>query len=168
MTGPAPLEIVVVTVPGTETTPEVLHVLDVVEGQAGVTVVDMALVCRDADGTVRRLELPDPPLEARHADTGPGRSAGGGPAHGVRGERSVRDERFAASPLIGEEDVAEIAELVEPGALAVAAVVEHTWSSRIAEAAEAARGQVVAVARIGLVPEDPSVLDELIGLAPIG
>ncbi|HEX6877392.1 MAG TPA: hypothetical protein VF165_17180, partial [Nocardioidaceae bacterium] len=65
-------------------------------------------------------------------------------------------------------DAAEIAELVEPGGCAVTAVLEHTWSATLAEAAEAARGQVVAVARIGPVPEDPSALDELIGLTRAG
>lgn len=149
MTGPAPLEIVVLTFPGTEMTPAMLTVLDVVEAQQGVTVLDLAVICRDADGTVRRLELPEPPAEA-------------GPAP------LSRQERYGSSTLIGEDDAAEIAELVEPGGCAIAGVVEHTWSAALAQAAEAAQGQVVAAARIGLVPENPSALDEMIGMTPVG
>jgi hypothetical protein len=169
MTGPAPLEIVVLTFPGTEMTPAMLTVLDVVEGQQGVTVVDLAVICRDADGTVRRLEPPDPPAGAptgagaRSTATG---TTGAGDDRGAA--RVSRRERYGTNLLIGEDDAAEIAELVEPGGCAIAAVVEHTWSVTLAEAAEAARGQVVAAARIGLAPEAPPGLDELIGLTPVG
>lgn len=161
MTGPAPLEIVVLTFPGTEVTPAMLDILDVIESQAGVTVLDLAVICRDDTGTVHRLELPDPPAGSH--------PAGHGPAAGKAAPaRASRHERYGSGLLIGDDDAAEIAELVEPGGCAVAAVLEHTWSAALAEAAEAARGQVVAVARIGPVPEDPSALDELIGLIRAG
>lgn len=54
----------------------------------------------------------------------------------------------ARSGLLGDEDVAEAGEALEPGTIAVLIVFENTWARRFVAAALNAGGQVVASARI--------------------
>jgi hypothetical protein len=53
-----------------------------------------------------------------------------------------------ASGLAGDEDVDELAPLVEPGKAAALVVIELAWAKRLAEAAAATGAEVLSVERI--------------------
>lgn len=54
----------------------------------------------------------------------------------------------ARSGLLGDEDLAEAAEALEPGTVAALIVYENTWAIPFVDAARRAGGQMVATARI--------------------
>lgn len=66
----------------------------------------------------------------------------------------------ARSGLLGDEDLAEAAEALEPGTVAALIVFENTWAVPFVGAAMKAGGQVVASARIPAA-EVIAALDEL-------
>jgi hypothetical protein len=123
-----PLEILVLTFPGTQPRGELLTMLAEVEARPDLNVLDVAVVRRYADGTVKAVELADLPA---------------GPAE-------VADrQRYAETRLFADEDIAEVAELVpEPDTSALAIVVEHTWPTGIAKSVRAAGGDLAATVQI--------------------
>lgn len=58
------------------------------------------------------------------------------------------DVEFAAIGLAGDEDVEELADLVEPGTTAGLVVFELAWARRLAEKVAAAGDEVLSVERI--------------------
>ena len=54
----------------------------------------------------------------------------------------------ARSGLLGDEDLADAAEALEPGTVAALIVYENTWAIPFVDAARRAGGQMVATARI--------------------
>lgn len=134
-----PLEVVVLTLPGAENQGELLAILERVEAKSDVRVVDVAMVRRFADGSVDAIELADLPEQAR----------------------TPQRQAYAASHLLNEEDLAELAVLVQDlDSSAMALVVERTWERDIAEAVRAAGGELTAAARI---PADQ--VDEVVAIA---
>lgn len=63
-------------------------------------------------------------------------------------DRSLVAFTGARSGLLGDDDVAEAAEALEPGTAAVLIVYENTWAVPFVRAARGAGGEVVASARI--------------------
>lgn len=92
-----------------------------------VRIFDLLVVVKEVDGTVSGLNLED-----LSAD-----SLGG-------------FEVFAGarSGLVGDEDVSEVAEALEPGTIAALIVYENTWAIPFVRAARDVGGEVVASARI--------------------
>lgn len=66
----------------------------------------------------------------------------------------------ARSGLLGDEDIAEAAEALEPGTAAALIVYENTWAVPFVDAALRAGGQMVATARIP-APDVIAALDAL-------
>jgi hypothetical protein len=112
--------------------------LDLVE-RGIVRIYDLMVVRKDEDGTYSGIDLTDVTSE----DIG-GFTAFAG----------------ARSGLLGEDDLAEAADAVEPGTVAVLIVYENSWAIPFVAAARRAGAEVVAAARI---PADVvnEVLDEL-------
>ncbi len=98
-------------------------VLDLLASDA-VTVVDLLVVRKDADGNVDAGELAEGVL--------PG----------------VDELGDTGAQLASEEDVATVAELLEPGSAALVAVIEHTWARSLVEALGEVGAEVVIAERI--------------------
>jgi Family of unknown function (DUF6325) len=112
--------------------------LDLVE-RGIVRIYDLLVVRKEADGSFSGVDLAD--LS----------QAGLGGFVAFTGARSG---------LIGDDDVAQAADALEPGTLGVMIIYENTWAIPFVTAARKAGAQVVASARI---PADAvmAVLDEL-------
>lgn len=100
--------------------------LDLVE-RGIVTIFDLLVVRKDEDGTFSGLEITD-----LSADQLGGVAAFAG----------------ARSGLLGDDDLAEAANALEPGTVGVLIVYENTWARSFVAATHRAGGQVVASARI--------------------
>jgi hypothetical protein len=92
-----------------------------------IRILDVALLAKDADGTVTTLELGAPD---------------GGDADGFA------DFEGASSGLIGEDDVEEAAGVLAPGTSAAVIVWENRWAAPIATALRRSGGQLVASGRL--------------------
>ncbi len=129
-----PLEVVVLTFPGAENQGELLAVLERIEAKSDVRVVDVAMVRRFADGSVDAIELAELPLAAQ----------------------TPQRQAYAATHLLNEDDITELAGLVqEPDTSAMALVVERSWELELAAEMAARGGALAGSARI---PDDQ--LDE--------
>jgi len=100
--------------------------LDLVD-QGLVTVLDLLVVQKEADGTFRGIEI-----EELTADTVGGIVAFAG----------------ARSGLLGDEDLAEAAEALAPGTVGALIVYENAWARPFVAAVRKAGGELVASARI--------------------
>jgi uncharacterized membrane protein len=91
-----------------------------------VRIYDLLVIAKHADGSVELLELTDP-----------GTDSGG-------------FEYFAGarSGLLGDEDMQEAAEAMEPGTVAALIVYENTWAIPFVAATRNAGGELIASARI--------------------
>lgn len=132
---PGPVDFLLVEFPGDvpldETAAEMLALID----SGIVSLWDLVAIRKEADGTVSGVEL------------------------------DVLHDSFTAfegsrSGLLGDEDIAEAAEALEPGTVAALIVWENTWAERFVTAAFRAGGQVAATGRIP-VAEVVEALEEL-------
>ena len=129
MTEPSigPVEYIVVHFAGNRFTGEIAPALAELVEQGLVRVIDLAVVSKDADGSVAILELQELSPEVAAAF--------------VRLEGAV-------SGLLSEADLEAVAEALEPGSTAAALLFEHVWATRFAEAVRAANGELVLAERI--------------------
>jgi len=112
--------------------------LDLVE-RGLIRILDLAVVVKDADGTVVAMEISDlPGDEAPHMEVFVGASSG----------------------LLAEDDLAAAGEAIEHGTRAVMLVYENTWAAPFAVAVREAGGQLVDHGRIP-VQSIIAALDEL-------
>ena len=120
-----PIDYVVIEWPGTEPSGEAVPLmLDLVD-RGIIRILDVALMAKDADGTVGSLDL---------GDLGP-------------------DSLFnaldgASSGLIGQDELDDAATALEPGSTAAILIWENRWAAPIAVAARRSGGQLVASGRI--------------------
>ena len=130
-----PIEIIVVGFPENQFTGEIVPALtDLVE--AGfVRIVDLVFVTKDDDGTVASLELEE--LDSAVSDA----------------YVTLVEE---LDSLIGEEDIEDFGEQLEPGSSIALLVVEHVWAKGFADAVANSGGVLLDSIRI---PRD--VIDEL-------
>ena len=121
-----PVDYVVIEWPGRQPNGEVApHLVDLVD-RGLIRVLDVAFVAKDEDGTVAGLELSD---------------LGDGAA-----ELSIFEG--ASSGLIGDDDLAEAAGVLEPGTSAALLVFENAWAAPFVAAVRRSGGQLVASGRI--------------------
>ncbi|MFN8217677.1 MAG: DUF6325 family protein [Solirubrobacterales bacterium] len=120
-----PIDYVVVEWPGRQPNGEALpHLVDLVD-RGLIRIIDLAFVTKDEDGNVAGLNLAE---------------------LGEVAELSVFEG--ASSGLIGEDDVASTAEVLEPGTSAAVLVYENAWAAPFATAVRRSGGQLVASGRI--------------------
>jgi hypothetical protein len=112
--------------------------LDLVE-RGIISIYDLLVVRKDEDGTFSGIEITD-----LSADQLGGIAAFAG----------------ARSGLLGDEDLAEAANALEPGTVGVVIVYENTWARSFVAATLRAGGQLVASARIP-ADEVNAVLDAI-------
>lgn len=92
-----------------------------------VRVIDLMLLKKEADGSLDVLELED----VDESQVG-----------------SLRDLEGQLATLLAEEDVAALAEVLEPGSYAAVLVYENRWAGPFGAAVRRAGGQLVASGRI--------------------
>jgi hypothetical protein len=121
-----PVDYVLIEWVDREPTGEALPALiDLVE-RGVVRVLDLALFAKDDDGNVVAIDLGELPERASE----------------------LAEFRGASSGILGEEDIAEAAAAVSPGALAALLVYENSWAGPFASAVRRSGGQLVADGRI--------------------
>jgi hypothetical protein len=100
-------------------------VFDLVE-RGIIRVLDFAIFAKNEDGDVAAIDFGELPEHAA----------------------ALEDFRGASSGILGEEDIAEAAAAITPGALAALIVYENTWAAPFATALRKAGAQLVATGRI--------------------
>lgn len=122
-----PSDYLVVEFPGNRMTGEAFPLLvDLVE-RGLVRVLDLVFVRKDIDGSVTGLELSD-----LNGD----------------GELDLSVFEGASSGLIGEDDIQEAGEVLQPGSSAGILIYENVWVAPFAAAVRRSSGQLVASGRI--------------------
>lgn len=135
-----PVQVLVVGFPGNQFNGQIIPELERLVENDTITVVDGVLIRKDGDGTVTFTEFDEPDGNADAA-------------------------RLAAlvdqlDDLISDEDVADLAESLEPDSSAAVLVVEHTWAKPLRDAVVASGGVIATDLHVpGLVVDE--LLDEL-------
>jgi len=130
-----PIEIIVVGFPENQFTGEIVPALtDLVEAGT-VRIVDLVFVAKDVDGTVAAVELNELDESVSSAYV------------------TLVEE---LDSLIGEEDIEDFGEDLEPGSSIALLVVEHVWAKSFADAVSNSGGFLIDAIRI-----PRSVIDEL-------
>jgi hypothetical protein len=124
-----PVDYVVVEFPGSGMTGEGLPLLVDLVDRGIIRIIDLLFVKKELDGSLTALEL------------------SGGGADRIP-ELAVFEG--AASGLLGEEDLAEAASVIEPGNSAGVLVYENAWAAPFAAALRRGGAQMVASGRIPL------------------
>ncbi|MFI1091653.1 DUF6325 family protein [Streptomyces sp. NPDC020917] len=124
-----PVDYVVVEFPGSRMTSEGLPLLVDLVDRGIIRIIDLLFVKKELDGSLTALEL-----------------------SGATGEGIPELAVFegAASGLLGEEDLAEAASVIEPGNSAGVLVYENAWAAPFAAALRRGGAQMVASGRIPL------------------
>ncbi len=133
-----PVDWILVEFSGPPTGAAAPYLLDLVE-RGLIRILDLVLVNKDADGTLTVLELADVDGD---------------------GELDLTVFEGVRSGLLGEDDVAEAGEAMEPGTSGVFLLYENLWAAPFAVAVRKAGGQLVASGRIP-VQSIIAALDEL-------
>ena len=135
-----PVDYLVVEFPGSNFTGEILpELVDLVE-RGIVRVLDLVLIKKEQDGSFEAFEFGD-------IDDG------------VLGE--LRELERELADLLSEEDVAAVAEALEPGSTAGLLVYENLWAAPFAAAVRRSGGQLVANGRIPVQALLGAIEDEL-------
>jgi uncharacterized membrane protein len=122
-----PVEYIVVHFAGNRFTGDIAPALAELVERGLVRIIDLAVVSKDADGSVAILEMQELSPEVAAAF--------------VKLEGAV-------SGLLSEADLDAVAEALEPGNTAAALLFEQVWATRFAEAVRAAHGELVLAERI--------------------
>jgi hypothetical protein len=99
--------------------------LDLVD-RGVIRILDLAFMLKEADGSVSALDLTELAQEAM----------------------GLAEFEGAASGLLGQEDLEEAANALEPGTVAAVLVWENRWAAPVAMALRRSGGQLVATGRI--------------------
>ena len=122
-----PVDWVVVEFPGSELTGEIAPVIKDYEARGLIKVLDLLFLKKDQDGGLEAFEASD---------------LGGGEI----GE--LRNYEKDLAMVLGEQDVADLAETIEPGSSAAVLVWENLWAAPFGAAVRRAGGQLAASGRI--------------------
>lgn len=121
-----PIDYVVIEWPGRQPTGEAAPIIvDLVE-RGIIRVLDLAFMTKAEDGTVAGVELAEVADEVAELKVFEGASSG----------------------LLGDEDLSEAGEALDPGTSAALLVYENTWAAPLATALRRSGGQLVAGGRI--------------------
>ena len=104
---------------------EVLAELVALADAGTIRVLDLLVLVKDADGSVDGFEIDE-----------------------LEGADELRVLETELAEILAAEDVAHLAEAMEPGSVAGVVVWENTWAAPFASAARRAGGQLIATGRI--------------------
>jgi dihydroorotase-like cyclic amidohydrolase len=119
-----PIDYIVLEWPGRQPTGEAVPLLLDLVDRGIIRILDIALLAKDADGTVGALELGD------------------------LGDSEFGVFNGASSGLIGQDDLDEAASVLEPGTSAAVLIWENRWAAPVAAAMRRSGGQLVASGRV--------------------
>jgi len=122
-----PIDYLVVEFPGNRMTGEAFPLLVDLVDRGLIRILDLVFVRKDLDGSVVGLELAD-----------------------LNGDGQLDLSVFdgASSGLLGENDIQEAGEAVQPGSSAGILIYENVWAAPFAAAVRGSGGQLVASGRI--------------------
>ncbi|MFG2292595.1 DUF6325 family protein [Streptomyces sp. NPDC048603] len=122
-----PIDYLVVEFPGSHLTGEGMPLLVDLVDRGIIRILDLAFFVKDADGSVRGLEIAD-----------------------VTGDGNLDLTVFegVSSGLIGEDDLAEAGSLLQPGDSAAVLLYENLWAAPLAAALRRADARMIASGRI--------------------
>jgi hypothetical protein len=124
MANSAPVELVLVEFPGNEFKGEIVDELRRLVDSGTITLIDVLLIRKDADGSAEWLEASD---------------AGDGALADLAGE---------PAGLLAEEDVEAVAAELEPNSSVGMLLFEHSWAAQLTEAIRRADGRLIDWARV--------------------
>ncbi|MFD5417078.1 DUF6325 family protein [Streptomyces sp. NPDC127069] len=122
-----PIDYLVVEFPGNRMTGEGFPLLVDLVDRGLIRILDLVFIRKDQDGSVAALEIAD--LDAD-------------------GELDLAVFEGASSGLLGQDDLEEAANAIEPGSSAGLLVYENVWAAPLAAALRRGGGQLVASGRI--------------------
>ena len=122
-----PVDYLVLEFPGNRMTGKAFPMLVDLVNRGVVRILDLVFVRKELDGSVAGLELSD-----------------------LNGDGALDLSVFdgASSGLLGEDDIAEAGEAVQPGSSAGILIYENVWAAPFAAAVRDSGGQLVASGRI--------------------
>jgi hypothetical protein len=121
-----PIDYLIVEWPGRQPTGEALpHLIDLVD-RGLIRLLDLTFIAKAEDGSVAALEIADLGDEIE----------------------AFADFEGASSGLLGDDDVEEAGNALEPGTSAALLVYENSWAGPFAAAVRRSGGQLVASGRI--------------------
>jgi hypothetical protein len=115
-----PVELIVLVFPGEGADPAVTEVLTEVTSGGQITVLDLAVLTRTPDGLVRTTDV-----------------------HQNLDDIGFGSLVITAQPVITQDDLDTVRASLEPGKSAAIVAFEHSWTRRLAVAAENAGGAVI-------------------------
>jgi uncharacterized membrane protein len=140
-----PAEFIVAQFEGDRPSPDVVEaILDLV-ASGTVRLLDLLFVRRSEDGTVEIVELEE-----------------------IGDEIGMTDVVLEVGGLAGDDDVTDIADLIEPGRSGAVLVIEHVWAKTLASRLFAAGGRVVHSERIPAPVVNAIVAGDFDEDAPVG
>ncbi len=119
-----PIEMVVLGFPGSRFSGDIRPRIEELVNRDIVRIVDALFVTKDGDGTTTFLELDEPTDDPD--------------ARALAGQMSEQID------LLSDEDVAFVADGLEPGSSALAIIFEHTWMKPVREAIIDSGGVLIA------------------------
>jgi len=122
-----PVDYLVVEFPGSQFKGEILPELASLVDRDIIRVLDLVLIIKEADGSYDAVELG----EAEAGELG-----------------AVRELERELADLLSVEDVAAVADAMEPGSTAGLLVYENLWAAPFASAVRRAGGQLISNGRI--------------------
>ncbi|MFH7597941.1 DUF6325 family protein [Streptomyces racemochromogenes] len=122
-----PIDYLVVEFPGNRMTGEGFPLLVDLVDRGLIRILDLVFIRKEQDGSVAALEIAD--LDAD-------------------GELDLAVFEGASSGLLGQDDLEEAANAIEPGSSAGLLVYENVWAAPLAAALRRGGGQLVASGRI--------------------
>lgn len=122
-----PVELIEIGFEGNRFTGDIAPALIDLMDSGMIRVIDMAVISKDADGTITLLEMQD-----------------------LSGEVAEALIRLTGdiSGLLSEADLLDLAEALEPETTTLSLLIEHLWADRFAKAVRAANGRLILSERI--------------------
>jgi hypothetical protein len=125
--GFGPLEYIAIGFPGNNFSGEIIPAIKELQDSGTIRVLDLVIITKDANGDVTAIEL---------SETSPEQAA-------VLATLGVESRN-----LLGQEDVDEIGDALDPNSTAGLMIWENVWAARFAQAVRNADGVLVANGRI--------------------
>jgi hypothetical protein len=125
--GFGPLEYIAIGFPGNKFSGEIIPAIKELQDAGTIRVLDLVIISKDANGDVTAIEL---------SEASPEQAA-------VLATLGIESRN-----LLGQEDVDEIGEALDPNSTAGLMIWENVWAARFAQAVRNADGVLVANGRI--------------------
>jgi len=128
-----PISYLIVQFPGSKMTGEGFPILIDLVDRGVIRILDLMFVTRDADGSLRALELRD--IDAD-------------------GEIDLAVFEGVSSGMLDDSDLADAASVIDPGSSAGILIFENRWATTFTDALRRGGGELVAA---GYIPQDAIV-----------